>query len=200
MECWLGLSHFPPAEAVLHIRLQCTPALQRSLDSRYTIAQWQALSTAEALDAISRVALQTTNQAADWCKFFATTQGPSESICEYFTRSTQCAADCEFECPHCAGSLSEYMLLRKLVCGLRSVALKEEVFRQCQTFGDVDVLRKFCVAFEAAHKDARQGDVGGNSGRESWAAAAGVTPLPGAQEALPPQTAGIRQTQPTFKR
>lgn len=200
MECWLELSHFPPAKAVLHIRLQCTPALQRSLDSRYTMDQWAVLSTEEALDAISRVALQPTNQAADWSKFFATTQGPNESICEYFTRSTQCAADCEFKCPHCAGSLSEYMLLRKLVCGFRSVALKEEVFRQCQSLSDVDVLRNFCVAFEAAHKDARQSDVGGNSGRESWAAAAGVTPLPGAQEALPPQTAGIRQTQTTFKR
>ncbi|KAK3880046.1 hypothetical protein Pcinc_015433 [Petrolisthes cinctipes] len=33
MECWLGLNGWPPQEAVLHIRLHCTPALQRSLDA-----------------------------------------------------------------------------------------------------------------------------------------------------------------------
>ena len=66
MECWLGLSRFPPAEAVQHVRLQCTPALQRSLDSRYTMDQWKALSTEAALDAIAHIALQTTNQAVDW--------------------------------------------------------------------------------------------------------------------------------------
>lgn len=88
MKSWLGLSHFPPAEAVQHIRLHCTPALQRSLGSRFTADQWEALSAQEALDAIGRIALQATNQAADWCKFFSAAQEPSESICEYFTRST----------------------------------------------------------------------------------------------------------------
>ena len=193
MQCWLDLNGWAPTEAVLHIRLHCTPPLQRSLDARFTAVEWQALAVEEALEAIARIALQATNQAADWCKFFTASQERSESISEYFTRSAQCAEDCEFKCPHCAASLSEYMLLLKLVSGLESVALKEEEFRQCELFKDVDSLRKFCVAFEAAHKDAATPGFGGNFGREALASAAAATPLPGApQEDSPPQAAGAR--------
>ena len=97
MEGWLGLNGWAPAEAVLHIRLHCIPALQRSLDARFSVDQWQALAIEEILDVIDRIALQTTNQAADWCKFFTTNQESYESICEYFPRSAQCAVDCEFK-------------------------------------------------------------------------------------------------------
>ena len=195
MQCWLDLNGWAPTEAVQHIRLHCTPPLQRSLDARFTAVEWRALTVKAALDSIGRIALQASNQAADWCKFFTASQERSESISEYFTRSAQCAADCDFKCPHCDSSLSEYMLLRKLVSGLESVGLKEEVFRKCETFKDVDSLRKFCVAFEAAHKDAASPGFGGNIGRETLASAAAVTPLPGALQELhlPPQAAGTRQ-------
>ncbi|MPC68753.1 hypothetical protein E2C01_062962 [Portunus trituberculatus] len=166
VEYWLALNGFTPAGTVLHIRLLCSLNLQRSLDARYSMQQWEALFIQEALDAVGRNALQATNQAADWCKFFSAVQGPSESICEYFTQSTQLAADCEFQCLQCECSLSEYMLLRKLVCGLHNVVLKEEVFREYESFSDVDSLRKFCIAFKAAKKDARH-----DAGREQelWA-------------------------------
>ncbi|KAK3887585.1 hypothetical protein Pcinc_008290 [Petrolisthes cinctipes] len=200
MECWLGLNGWPPQEAVLHIRLHCTPALQCSLDARFSDREWRVLATEEALDAIGRIALQVTNQAADWCKFFTSNQEYSESISEYFTRSAQCAADCEFKCPHCNNSLSEYMLLRKLVSGIASVELKEEVFRRCDSFSEVDSLRKFCVAFEAAHKDAtRPGVSTKNIGREAMASVATVSSLPDALQeevGLPPQAAGARQPPP----
>ena len=189
MQCWLDLNGCAPVEAVQHIRLHCTPPLQRSLDARFTADEWQALTVEEALDAISRIALQATNQAADWCKFFAANQEHSESISEYFARSAQCAADCDFKCPHCDSGLSEYMLLRKLVGGLESAVLKEEVFRRCETFHDVDSLRKFCVAFEAAHRDAA-------SLKSRWetAAVAAVTPPPGPQRGeLPPPVAATRR-------
>lgn len=154
MQCWLDLNGWAPTEAVLHIRLHCTPPLQRSLDARFTAVEWQALAVEEALEAIARIALQATNQAADWCKFFTASQERSESISEYFTRSAQCAEDCEFKCPHCAASLSEYMLLRKLVSGLESVVLKDEVFRKCESFKDVDSSHKFCVKFPIKTKQA----------------------------------------------
>ncbi|KAK3894919.1 hypothetical protein Pcinc_001367 [Petrolisthes cinctipes] len=203
MECWLGLNGWPPQQAVLHIRLHCTPALQRSLDARFSDREWRALATEEALDAIGCIALQVTNQAADWCKFFTSNQEYSESISEYFTRSAQCAADCEFKCPHCNNSLSEYMLLHKLVSGIASVELKEEVFRRCDSFSEVDSLRKFCVAFEAAHKDATRPGVStkniGREGREAMASVARVSSLPDALQeevGLPPQAAGARQPPP----
>ncbi|XP_076036521.1 uncharacterized protein LOC143022265 [Oratosquilla oratoria] len=193
MQCWLDLNGWAPTEAVLYIRLHCTPPLQRSLDARFTAPEWQALTVKEALDSISGIALQATNQAADWCRFFTARQERNEPISEYFTRSAQCAADCEFKCPHCDSSLSEYMLLRKLVSGLESVGLKEEVFRKCDSFKDTDSLRKFCVAFEAAHKDAAPPGLDGNLGRETLTPTAAVTPQPCApQEDLQPQVAGNR--------
>ncbi|XP_076050210.1 uncharacterized protein LOC143030874 [Oratosquilla oratoria] len=193
MQCWLDLNGWAPTEAVLYIRLHCTPPLQRSLDARFTAAEWQALTVKEALDSVSGIALQATNQAADWCRFFTARQERNEPISEYFTRSAQCAADCEFKCPHCDSSLSEYMLLRKLVSGLESVGLKEEVFRKCDSFKDTDSLRKFCVAFEAAHKDAAPPGLDGNLGRETLTPTAAVTPQPCApQEDLQPQVAGNR--------
>lgn len=63
---------------------------------------------------------------------------------------TVCFMDYDFQCPSCECNLSEYMLLRKVLVGLRDSALKQEVFRDCHTFGDVDSLRVFCVSFEAA--------------------------------------------------
>lgn len=196
MQCWLDLNRCTPAEAVLHVRLHCTPPLQRALDARFTEDEWQALTVKEALDAVSRIALQATNQAADWCRFFTANQEHSESISEYFARSAQCAADCDFKCPHCESGLSEYMLLRKLVSGLGSAVLKEEVFRRCDTFHDVDSLRKFCVAYEAAHRDAAAPGSGGNFTRDN-AAVAGATPLPDApQEVIPPPAAAARRPPP----
>ncbi|MPC54440.1 hypothetical protein E2C01_048359 [Portunus trituberculatus] len=194
VEYWLALNGFTPAGAVLHIGLLCSPNLQRFLDTRYSTQQWEALSIPEALDAVGFMALQVTNQAADWCKFFSAVQGPSESICEYFMRSTQLAADCEFECPQCKCSLSEYMLLRKLVCGLHSVVLKE-VFRECESFSDVDSFRKFCIALEAAQNDARHAAGGGSFGRESVAGAAGVMSLPD-EQADEPLLAAVARHRP----
>ncbi|MPC64895.1 hypothetical protein E2C01_059017 [Portunus trituberculatus] len=82
------------------------------------------------------------------------------------------------------------MLLHKLVCGLHSVVLKEEVFREFESFSDVDSLRNFCIAFEAAQKDARHVAEGGSFGRESVAGAAGVMSLPDEQADEPLLTAG----------
>lgn len=78
MECWLQLNGWAPLEAVLHIHHHCTSALQRSLDASFTMGQWQVLSI-ETLDTIGRIVLQATNQAADWCGFFAATHLLSES-------------------------------------------------------------------------------------------------------------------------
>ncbi len=88
------------------------------------------------------------------------------------------------------------MLLRKLMSGLGSVALKE-VFLKCEMFTDVDSLRKFCVAFEAAHKDASRASFGGNFGWEHPASAAATTPLPDVlQEGSPSEAAGTRRNTP----
>ncbi len=156
-ECWVRLNQWGAPEAVLHIRLLCTPALQRTLDTRYTMLQWEALSTTEALDAIENLVLKGTNQAAVWSTFFSSRQAPGESVSDFFRQCSQTAADCGFQCPSCGDDLAEYMLLRKLMGGLSDPVMKREVFQLCKQFTSVDKLRTFCLTFESAARDANFG-------------------------------------------
>lgn len=154
VETWLRLAGWPDEEAVLHIRLLCVPDLQCAIDTRFNTRQWEVLGPSQALDAIGKLVLKTTNQAVRWSDFFNTCQAAGESVSVYITRCAQEAVDCGFECPKCRDNLSEYMLLRKVMVGLHDPALKQEVFRKCDTFGDIDGLRAFCSSFEAAQRDA----------------------------------------------
>lgn len=154
MSCWLSLCHLSPSDAVQHVRLQCVPALQRALDARFSEAQWSALSPDEALDAVGKVVLRSSNQAVVWSEFFDVVQGPEEPISSYFVRCSQKVADCGFQCPSCNSDISEYILLRKLMVGLRDQVMKRYVYQSCDTFTSVDHLRSVCSTFEAARRDA----------------------------------------------
>ncbi|MPC71040.1 hypothetical protein E2C01_065308 [Portunus trituberculatus] len=66
MSGWQQLCRLPDREAVQHIRLTCVPALQRALYSRYTETVWNILSTEEALEALGKLVLRSSNQAALW--------------------------------------------------------------------------------------------------------------------------------------
>lgn len=100
---------------------------------------------------------------------------------------------------HCDNCLSEYMLPCKLVSAPGCVEFKE-VFRRCDSFSDVDLLRKFCVALEAARKYAIHRCVRAkNIGRQGWeamASVATVSSLPDAsleEAGLPPLATGAHQ-------
>lgn len=83
-------------------------AAPRTLDSRFTNAQWSALTLDEALDAVEKIVRQPSNQVVMWSKFFKVVQEPSEPISAYFARCSQKAVDCGFQCPRCDGDPSEY--------------------------------------------------------------------------------------------
>ena len=117
VERWVELQEWGPPKAVLCIRLCCILALQRIIDTRYSMDQWKALAVADALDAIERLVLKGTNQAVTWTAFFSSYQAPGESVLDFFRQCSQLAADCKFQCPNCHSDLSEYMLLRKLMGG-----------------------------------------------------------------------------------
>ena len=68
MEWWLNLNRWDPSDAVGHIRLLCTPPLQKAMDARYSIAQWSLLTPEEALNAIKAIVLQPTNKATNFSK------------------------------------------------------------------------------------------------------------------------------------
>ena len=108
MDWWLKLNNWNASDAVGHIRLSCTPELQRALDAKYSVLQWSMLAPHEALEAIKQITVQPVNKAAEWDKFFSNKQGASECISAYFTRSTQVVAECEFQCPRCTYNLGDY--------------------------------------------------------------------------------------------
>ncbi|KAK4313454.1 hypothetical protein Pmani_015211 [Petrolisthes manimaculis] len=156
IETWLRLAGWSNEEAVLHIRLLCAPDLQCAVDARFDRNQWETMQPREALDAISKLVLQTSNQAVRWSDFFNACQTPGESVNVYINRCAQEAVDCGFQCPGCRENLSEYMLIRKVMVGLHDSVLKQEVFCRCDTFTDIDSLRNFCSSFEAAQRDANR--------------------------------------------
>ena len=144
-ETWIRLNRFPSVEAVGHIRLLCASVLQRAMDSRHSVAEWSAFSVNEALDAIINIVLLPTNRAVAWNQFFSSSQNPNEQVNAFFTRAAQITADCQFSCPNSSHDLGNYLLLGKLITGLRDSCLRKEVFRACDMF-TIDSLRRFCTA------------------------------------------------------
>ena len=113
MECWLFLGKWPRQEAVHHIRLHCAPPLQRAVDARFILDEWGALTQKEALDAIGKLVLRSSNQAVQWAEFFSHSRGQDECVSDYFIRAAQKANDCVFQCPQYSCNLSEYLLMKK---------------------------------------------------------------------------------------
>ena len=146
IEWWIRLNKLPAGEAVGHVRLFCSTALQRAMDSRFTVAEWSAFSVNEALDAIRNIVLLPTNKAAAWNKFFSSSQNPNEQVNTFFTRAAQITADCQFTCPNCSHDLGNYLLLGRLITGLCDSCLRKEVYRACDTF-TINSLRSFCTAY-----------------------------------------------------
>lgn len=66
MECWLRLCKWLPQEAVYLIRLHCVPVLQHTVDARFTLDDWGALTHAAVLDAISKLVLRSSTQVIQW--------------------------------------------------------------------------------------------------------------------------------------
>lgn len=99
-------------------------------------------------------------------------QAVGEPVSVFIVRCTQSAADCEFQCPESQFDLSEYVLLRKVMTGLSDSSMRQEVFRQCEGFSDMDILRGFCAAYEAAKHDSAASE---GFSRASQVAGANVT-------------------------
>ncbi|XP_063888612.1 uncharacterized protein K02A2.6-like [Scylla paramamosain] len=146
------------------------PPAATCLGRQFTFNQWSALTQQEALDAIGNLVLRSSSPAVQWAEFFGVSQGQDECVSDYFVRGTQKVNDCAFECPQCSLNLSEYLLLKKLVVGIRDTGLKQQVYQACDSLGSVDALRAMCCAYEAA----RQHTTGVGGWRESSRAAGTV--------------------------
>ncbi|MPC65141.1 hypothetical protein E2C01_059270 [Portunus trituberculatus] len=154
MEYWLLLCKWPRREVVHHVRLHCAPPLQRAVDARFTFEEWSALTPQAALDAIGKLVFCSSNQAVQWAEFFSVSQGQEEAVSDYFIRGAQKANDCTFQCPQCSCNLSDYLLLKKLMVGLRDTGLKQQVYQVCDSISSVDALQAMCCAYKAARHHA----------------------------------------------
>ncbi|XP_064118967.1 uncharacterized protein LOC135223975 [Macrobrachium nipponense] len=143
MECWIELCRLPPHEVVHHIRLYCTPPLQQALDARFTSQEWSNLTATEAMDFIRDIVLRSTNCAVLWSEFFNATQGPGESVSDYFLKCSQNGHRLQFPVP----SVS-------LTVGLSDEAMRRHVYQCSNDINSVSALRARCCAYEAARVDA----------------------------------------------
>ena len=174
---WLGLSRVPDDEGVILIRMYCTPPLQKALDNKIACEEWQRLAPAQAIDLLESITVKYTSRAADIGAFYNLKQGPYETIAAYFTRGHEVATSAKLRCPTCSQGLGNYLLLSKLAIGLHNEELRREAFRAFDTLKDVDHLRAFCIAHEAASAAATA--TGGPSVAGTQLAGSGLqTPAP----------------------
>ena len=160
MKMWILLNGWHQTESVCYIRLICTQELQGVLDNRYPIAQWTSMTTDQALAAIGHITVKYSNKAAEKELFYSLRQGPYETVSTFFTRAYSTSTNANFQCPQCKNGLGEYLLLSKLAVGLYDTELRKEIFRAFETITDVNSLRAFCIAHEAATKSATSGRAG----------------------------------------
>ena len=154
---WLALSRVSNEEGVILIRMYCTPPLQKALDNKIACEEWQRLAPAQAIDLLESITVKYTSRAADIGAFYNLKQGPYETIAAYFTRGHEVATSAKLRCPMCSQGLGNYLLLSRLAIGIHNEELRREAFRAFDNLKDVDHLRAFCIAHEAASKAAAGG-------------------------------------------
>ena len=154
MQLWITLHRWAEYESVCYIRLQCKPEVQMVLDSMYPIDVWTNMSVNSALEALEKLTVKHSNKAADKELFYNLNQGPYETISAFFTRAHKLSANANFACPQCEYVLGPYLLISKIAAGLHDTELKRETYRHFDNMKEVDQLRAFCMAHEAASKAA----------------------------------------------
>ncbi|KAG0725887.1 hypothetical protein GWK47_037686 [Chionoecetes opilio] len=67
-------------QGVCYIRLLCVPVVQKALDARFSRAEWDALLSAAALDAVGKLVLRECNQAMCLADFWGAVKSPGEPL------------------------------------------------------------------------------------------------------------------------
>ena len=135
---------FPPL-AASYVRLLCDGNLQQRIDTRFDKQDFRQLSTAAAIDAVRSVVVGQRCEVGAWSDLFAYSQELGDSVDAYVSRCRALAAECNFRCPECDGSLTEYILSRKVVMGLSDCNMKAEVLRCFPRLTSVSDVVNQCV-------------------------------------------------------
>ena len=100
-----------------------------------------------------KITTKSVNKAVLWDRSFSMRQGADESAKEYIHKCQQAIVDCDFQCPSCNCDLSDNILVNKLVNGLYSVKLKQDVL---QNFEKYDTITKFMITCESFEETERE--------------------------------------------
>ena len=142
---------FPPLAAP-YVRLLCNGELQQRIDARLDKQVFKQLSTSAAVDVVRSVVIGPRCEVGAWTDFFAYPQAPGDSVDAYVSKCRTMAAECNFQCPECDKSLTEYVLSRKVVMGLSDRRMKAEVLRCFPRLRSVSEVVSQCEIIEAAEK------------------------------------------------
>ncbi|MPC47948.1 hypothetical protein E2C01_041709 [Portunus trituberculatus] len=115
--------------AVSYVHLLCDRNLQQRIDARYDKQEFRQLPTAAAINAVRCVVIGQRYEVGAWSDLFSYFQEPGDSVDAYASRCRALAAECDFRCPDCDNSLTEYVFSRKVIMGLSNVSMKAEVLR-----------------------------------------------------------------------
>lgn len=87
-----------------------------------------------------------------WADFFACAPKPGESVWAYDVKNKAKTAECEFSCPHCTGSLSDFMLSKKSLMSLSDMPMKTEMLRRLPPLQGADDVIKMCEVLESEER------------------------------------------------
>ena len=139
-----------PPLAASYVRLLCDGALQQRIDARFDKQAFRQLPTTAAIDVVRSVVVGQRCEVGAWSDLFAYSQEPGDSVDAYVARCRALAAECNFRCPECNSSLTEYMLSRKVVMGLSDRSMKAEVLWYFPRLSSVSDVVNQCEIIEAA--------------------------------------------------
>ena len=169
-----------PPLAAFYVRLLCSGDIQQRIHARFLRQNFRQLSTSAAIDVVRSVVIGPRCEVGAWSEFFRYSQAPGDSVDAYVSKSRALAAECSFQCPGCYGSLTEYVLSRKVVMGLSNRSMKAEVLRCFSRLKSVSDVVNQCEIIEAADRVA--------DGRPAANVAPVADARPTTNHALPPPT------------
>ncbi|XP_063882628.1 uncharacterized protein LOC135112270 [Scylla paramamosain] len=103
--------------ATSYVRLLCDSNLQQLIDSLYDKQEFRQLP----IDAVRSVVVGQRCKLGS-CSDLFYCQEPGDSVDAYLSRCCALAAECNFHCPECDNSLTEYVLSRKVIMVLSNIS------------------------------------------------------------------------------
>ena len=138
------LTNYSDEQIVLQVRMNMDADLKRSVDVNFK-EQWDTYTVEDAITAVGKL-LKSKNQPAVYRKEFdGIVQNEGEDIKSFITKLKDCAADCDFVCPHSKDHcLMEYHLINRIRSGVYDQTLQQELLQKTETLDTLALITNYC--------------------------------------------------------